>query len=174
MDRPSVSDFANDATVNREGYDFAHTIPPGSSRLRIRSLNGKRNVGRLSSETEGILGKISTYTRSYTSDKEAAAGTIDNTETSYTIYPPEWILRLGVTLGVRLVVSQMLSGWKWSLEPLRVVPNDSLVMAFCRLGNLEAIRTLIERGEASPNDTITIGWSLLHVRLSWFMKSIAC
>ncbi|KAL2844150.1 nucleoside phosphorylase domain-containing protein [Aspergillus pseudoustus] len=172
MDLPSNSGLAIEGAVNREGYDCAETMPQGSSWLGMQSLNGKRNAGRLSSEAEGILGKLSTYCRIFTSDKRRAAVNSYESETSYTLYPAEWVLRLGIKLGIRLIVSQSLSGWKCSLEPIRVVSNDSLVMTFCKQGNLDAIRTLFERGEASPNDTITFGWTLLHISSFYAQSNI--
>lgn len=55
------------------------------------------------------------------------------------------------------------STWQYSISPVCVRPDDSLIFRFCELGNTEAVRELFIRGEASLHDINTDGMTLLHV-----------
>jgi hypothetical protein len=107
--------------LSQERYDGVGP-KPRRSWLGARNLDGKRNAHQLSPEAEDILEKIPIYSKTFTDISKRR-------ERSYTIYPKEWILRLGIRLGVRLAVSHSLSGCRWRLELIWVVPGYSFPMA---------------------------------------------
>ncbi|OAL36124.1 hypothetical protein AYO20_04538 [Fonsecaea nubica] len=51
-------------------------------------------------------------------------------------------------------VSQAQFGWSIHLRTFNHVSYNSLIFRYCRRGNLEGVRRLIERGEATPLDAI--------------------
>ena len=79
--------------------------------------------------------------------------------------PADWLLRLDVKYGLNLILHRSTQGWKNSatLSVFRPVPDDSLVFAFCEGGNLDGIRTLFSRGEASVWDRSSYYYTPLHV-----------
>jgi hypothetical protein len=160
MDQPSDCD-----QLDQEGYDGAEVIPR-RSRLGARNRNGKRNVRRLSPEAEGVLEETPTYSRTFTSIS-------DRIERSFTIYPKEWILKVGIRLGARLVISHSLSGCKWRLELIRVDPGDLFSMTLD-----EPSRTLVvldHRGVRIHSKTVVallVSLSSMAILLSycWIYK----
>jgi hypothetical protein len=69
---------------------------------------------------------------------------------------------LGLSWGL-LVSARSTSGWQFSIQPFRAVAEDSLIFEFCRNGNLEGVRALFERREASPWDRDPTGQTPLWV-----------
>ncbi len=85
-------------------------------------------------------------------------------ETSYTIYPATWLVRLGIHRGLRLkFLSSSTQGWKASLKAFCPVPDDALIFDFCKEGNISAVKSLLSRGHASVRDTDSAGYTPLHV-----------
>lgn len=85
-------------------------------------------------------------------------------ETSYTIYPATWLIRLGIHRGLRLrCFSSSTQGWKNTLETICPVPDDALIFEFCKEGNVPAVRKLLAEGYASVRDTNSRGYTPLHV-----------
>lgn len=72
-------------------------------------------------------------------------------EIQVVLHPPSWFSIFGLSRGVKLSAESVF-GWKYSLQPFRAVPADSLVFEFCRDGNLDGLRSLLKRGLASPWD----------------------
>ena len=87
-------------------------------------------------------------------------------ETSCTVYPAGWLIRLGIRYGFRLKFgSSATQGWTTSLKPFCPVPDDALIFEFCRQGNTPAVRKLLLGGYASVRDTNSEGYTPLHVSL---------
>ncbi|CAD6593136.1 MAG: hypothetical protein ASARMPREDX12_006859 [Alectoria sarmentosa] len=62
-------------------------------------------------------------------------------ETSYTIYPAAWLIRLGVQYGLNFrFLSSSTQGWKTTLKAFCPVPDDALIFEFCKEGNVPAVR----------------------------------
>lgn len=59
--------------------------------------------------------------------------------------PAPWLIRLGLDYHVRLSLKHVYGEWKKVLRVFHIVPNDSLEFAFCRKGNVKALRTIGER-----------------------------
>ena len=87
-------------------------------------------------------------------------------ETSFSLHPSDWLVSCGLKYGLRATFVQSAVGWKYNLSPIRAVSNESLIFSFCSDGNVAAIQTLFSRGEASPYDTDSNGWTPLHVSIS--------
>ncbi|CAG8960172.1 hypothetical protein HYFRA_00010651 [Hymenoscyphus fraxineus] len=54
-------------------------------------------------------------------------------------------------------------GWKNNIKTFRAVPDNSLIFEFCKSGNIAGVRSLLSRGEGSPLDTNSLGWTPLHI-----------
>ena len=92
-------------------------------------------------------------------------------ETSYTIYPAAWLIRLGVQYGLNFrFLSSSTQGWKTTLKAFCPVPDDALIFEFCKEGNVPAVRSLLSRGHASVRDTNSQGYTPLHVSLLFGTK----
>jgi hypothetical protein len=81
------------------------------------------------------------------------------------VYPNAGGRLLGMSRGI-LVSTTSSSGWQYTIQPFRAVAENSLIFEFCRTGNLEGVRTLFERREASPWDRDPSGQTPLWVRKS--------
>jgi hypothetical protein len=85
-------------------------------------------------------------------------------ETSITIYPSWWLVKLGISYAPRCSLSHStISGWKHSFNPYRLVPSNALIFEFCEKNNLSGVQTLLSRGEASVKDIDCDGRTPLHV-----------
>ena len=99
-------------------------------------------------------------------------------ETSYTVYPAGWLIRLGIRYGLHLkFLSSSTQGWKPTLKPFCPVPDDALIFEFCKQGNTDAVRVLLSSGDASVRDTDSRGYTPLHVSLlrhePWFFVKVS-
>lgn len=54
---------------------------------------------------------------------------------------------------------------RYALDVVRRRPYDSEIFKLCRNGNFQAVRRLLDRGEASIHDVEEFGKSLLHVSI---------
>ena len=85
-------------------------------------------------------------------------------QSSFTIRPAAWLINVGLNYGLHVsMIKSSLQGWKQVIEPFRPVPDDSLIFEFCREGNLEGVRSLLSRGDASVKDTDSLGQTALYV-----------
>lgn len=89
-----------------------------------------------------------------------------NAETTITMFPAVWLMRLGMKTGLDVMIYTSSLGWKNTLtmKPFRAVPDDSLIFELCSAGNIGGIQTLFSRGDATVWDRNPDGWTLLHVR----------
>jgi hypothetical protein len=79
------------------------------------------------------------------------------------VYPKATGQFFGITRGM-LLSAQATSGWQYSIQTFRAVEESALVFEFCREGNLEGLKSLFRRGEASPWDRDPEGQTPLLVR----------
>jgi hypothetical protein len=86
------------------------------------------------------------------------------TEKTIIVYPTAAGRFLGITSAV-LLSAQATSGWQYCIQTFRAVEESALVFEFCREGNLEGLRSLFRRKEASPWDRDPQGQTPLVVRL---------
>ena len=154
---------------------MAQSDPPNSSQNWIvprKKPTLRRTVKLSKSVMEGFLGSIraasstilqtSRQTRELTRDREQDQYEY---ETSYTISPPPWLVRLGFHYGLHLGFLFSTQGWKNTLKTFCPVPDDALIFEFCKQGNVPAVMSLLSRGHASVRDTDSRGFTPLHVSL---------
>ncbi|GCB20428.1 hypothetical protein AAWM_03313 [Aspergillus awamori] len=60
------------------------------------------------------------------------------------------------------VIFHPTSTWRYIIQPVHAVPDNSLIFRFCETGNVDAVRELFSRDDASVFDTDTLGWGPLH------------
>ena len=82
---------------------------------------------------------------------------------SFVYYPSWWLKKFGLNHGVEASLSSSTKGWQFAFNPIRAVPANSLIFDFCKRGNIDAVKRLIARGDASVRDTSPKGWTPLHV-----------
>ena len=88
-------------------------------------------------------------------------------ESKFTVYPAQWLTRLGFRCGLHFVQSvSSVKGWKNTLQTFRPVPDNSLIFKLCEEGNTSAVKELFSRGWASVRDTDSQGYTPLHVSYS--------
>ena len=132
----------------------------------------KRTVQVASSVMECSLGTLRTESNTRLRISEMDDLTLYNEqdqsehETSYTVYPAEWLIRLGIRYGFRLNFGcSATQELRTSLKPFCPVPDDALIFEFCRQGNTPAVRKLLSGGYASVEDINSEGYTPLHVSL---------
>ena len=62
-------------------------------------------------------------------------------------------------------MSSSASGWQFCFNPVRAVPDNSLIFDFCKTGNTQGVQRLIAWSDASVRDASSKGWTPLHVSL---------
>jgi hypothetical protein len=83
--------------------------------------------------------------------------------TSFIFYPANWLTRIGFRHGVEASLRNSKDGWQFCVNPIRAVPDSSLIFELCRTGQVRPVELLIRRGDASIRDTSSKGWMPLHV-----------
>jgi len=89
----------------------------------------------------------------------------ENTIT-FKMTPAPWLVRLGMRTQFRFFVSNSTTGLSNEIKTFRIVPSDSLVFELCKEGNVEMVRRLFHRKDAtgaSPWDMNEKGQTLLDV-----------
>ena len=75
-----------------------------------------------------------------------------------------WLMSFGLNQGLHLKLSNSsITGWKFALDTFRAVPDDSLIFNYCRAGDLDAVRLLLSKGQASVRDTNSYQETALYV-----------
>jgi hypothetical protein len=144
---------------------------PAANDLIEHSKSKMRNLQRtkkFQSETrETMFGTILFQT--WITEHQAIMGDNETTRTERTtcfiFHPTHWLMRLGLKYGLKAMAVNHHRTWQYSIRPVHAVPDDSLVFSFCMTGNVDAVRELFKRGEASVIDVDTDGWTPLHVGL---------
>lgn len=87
------------------------------------------------------------------------------TQTSFIFHPAPWLMRFGLRYGLKAMAIYHHRTWSYTIQPVHAIPDDSLIFTFCRKGNVDAVRELFKRRDASVYDVDTNGWTPLHVSL---------
>ena len=82
---------------------------------------------------------------------------------SIILHPTLWNIRWALKFELELILSMSLIGWKYVVVPVRTVCDNSPLFQFCKAGNLNAVRGLFSKGNASILDTNSHGCQPLHV-----------
>ena len=85
-------------------------------------------------------------------------------ETRMVVSPCTWLVRLGFWHGLRLKwLSSSSYGWQTTLDTIRTVPDDALIVQLCETGNVPSVKHMLSNGQASVRDVDSQGWTPLHV-----------
>ncbi|ERF74981.1 hypothetical protein EPUS_08522 [Endocarpon pusillum Z07020] len=128
----------------------------------LRQQGGSPKVYHQISGTETPFGTIWCRTSTVKTNGRSKSPKGIHLVTSYVYYPSWWLSKLGVKTGMEANLSSSPKGWQFCLNPVRAVPDDSLIFDFCKTGNIEAVQHMIARGVASVQDTNSKGWTPLH------------
>jgi hypothetical protein len=101
----------------------------------------------------------------HASATRGSQGTREEFESTYGFRPADWLLAWNLNLGGEFILRRSSQGWKNSIRTFRAVGDDHDMFRFCREGNIDGVRTLLSRGDASPWDINTHGWTPLHVNI---------
>ena len=85
--------------------------------------------------------------------------------TRYDIRIAQWLFSRGFSWQS----SNTYGSWKHSFRTFKYVSKDSLILDFCREGDVANVQRMFEKGLASPFDRVCHGsddLSLLHVRVT--------
>ncbi|KAI0148396.1 hypothetical protein GGR57DRAFT_515374 [Xylariaceae sp. FL1272] len=82
--------------------------------------------------------------------------------TSFIFYPSPWLTKIGLGQGVEASLQNSKGGWKFDFNPIRAVPDNSLIFELCKDGDVKGVQRLLRRNEASIKDTSSQGWAPLH------------
>lgn len=87
--------------------------------------------------------------------------------TSFIFYPASWLTKVGLRCGTEANLQwSAATGWKFNISAVKAVPESSLIFAMCQDGNVQGVKLMLSRGEASVKDTSPKGWTPLHVSYS--------
>jgi hypothetical protein len=138
------------------------TSPFNRSYRRFISQSRDPQTSRMFSFVTPLLG-IHASSRTYLVKTMRASGTDENVErdVDYVFYP-KLLRKMGISVGMQ-ISARSTSGWKYSIHPFQSVPEEAIIFDFCREGNVAAVRTLFNRGEASPWDRDPLGRTPLWV-----------
>ncbi|KAH0565749.1 hypothetical protein GP486_000846 [Trichoglossum hirsutum] len=75
---------------------------------------------------------------------------------------PSWLLMRALSV----MISSTASGPEMLLRTLRVLPSDAEIFRLAMVGDVEGIKSMFIKGQASVHDVDGRRWSLLHVRIS--------
>lgn len=163
---PSPSPTTTKSTCKRRrSRDISPS--PNTTKSICRRRRIRRGFRNTTSINEFFGGTI--YIRSDTYEVGTNLSSASNnsdileTETAFIYHPAAWLLRRCFAFGVRALVVKAAQGWKYQLSTFRAVPDNSLIFEFCEDGNLEGVRSLLARREASPWDVNSLGGTPLHV-----------
>lgn len=99
--------------------------------------------------------------------------TTSESETRSLVLPNSSGKFIGLRYGM-LIYAKSTMGWKHTIQPFRLVPDDSLVFEFCKTGNVEGLQALFKLGHASPWDRNADGRTPLWVSNSSLQPWMNC
>lgn len=93
-------------------------------------------------------------------DTQACHSTI---HTTLTFHPSQWLLTIGVSFGIQVLLSRSFRGLDYRLKTYRAVSDNALIFELCERGEIGAMQLLFDKRQASPWDTNSKGLSPLFV-----------
>ncbi|RYP15611.1 hypothetical protein DL765_005590 [Monosporascus sp. GIB2] len=155
-------DSITSGTYTADGYDLhpgsatykaVHGVPEERSRPDQNScprLSRSRTCHRTSSMGV-LLGSIWVRTSTLKTESGScpSAGKLE-VVTSFIFYPAPWLTRIGLGYGTEANLNYSATGgWKFNITPVRAVPENALIFDLCRRGETQAVKLMLERGDAS-------------------------
>lgn len=161
------------SVIHATGYDH-HALPNfeapqsfvnagKSSKWNSTASNDAEEIHHQISATETLFGTVWLRTRRAQMKNRSKSTKIYHRVTSFVYYPSWWLTNFGLKNGIEISMSTSTKGWQLSLGAFRAVPDNALIFDFAQAGNIEAVKRLLIRGEASLQDTNSEGWTPLHV-----------
>ncbi|PVH85033.1 hypothetical protein DL98DRAFT_63478 [Cadophora sp. DSE1049] len=116
------------------------------------------------STTSNLLGRVDVFAM-VTQRKEKVDAPDDRAkglgqeqfQTTITFHPSQWLLRVGVSYGIQVLLSKSMQGFDYRLKSYRAVPDDALVFQKSEMGDNEALQKLFSNHQASAWDTNSRG-----------------
>lgn len=157
-DKNEVHIIENEDLFRGAKYKAPSSANPRSRRSRVsKSYREISNFfGDFLLRSETFLGQSSTYPRGDQNEKQTS-------QIRLVIRPALWLARFGIKYGFQATIYQSPGHWKHNLNTFRAVSDDSLIFDYCKRGNIESVRHLLSKGEASTWDTNSKGRTPLHV-----------
>lgn len=109
------------------------------------------------------FGTIDLTTHKSPQRSNASDGDNSEYERTFEFHPSLWFLASGIRIGLRTALSSTALGGGMYWKTFRAVPKDALIFEFCEQGNIDGVRLLFQRGEASVWDMDPLGRMPLHV-----------
>lgn len=134
---------------------------------RNRPLWKRVTLSRNYKKYDTRFGQIYVRTRLIRLCTNKALGDFDfdenyETETSLRIHPNLWFFKTAFSISCIRSNYSRLTNLHFQVHNTR--PHDALIFEFCSSGNLNGVKSLIARKDASPFDVDADGWTPLHVR----------
>ncbi len=134
--------------------------PPTIPKLR---LNTTRQEARAYNFGLAMLRFISTEQESVLSDETGVERRMPARQSRYDFRLAQWLLSRGLSWQSFCKYGS----WQYTFRTFRYIPKDSMVVKFCKKGDLANVQRMFDEGLASPFDRVDRGilgdWSLLHV-----------
>lgn len=144
---PQCSDFISKESYSRKPDWKIHTVMEKS--MKLKNMLGTIHV---TSKTFLLKSRYNEHRDQY------------EHEMLITMCPAPWLVKLGISFAPKgSLFHSSVSGWKYKLNPFRLVPSDALIFEFCQNNNLAGVQSLLSRGEASVKDMNFEGRTPLHV-----------
>lgn len=153
-----AEDFTSDTQIVSQGSHLDSELSP----VKKPSQRCSRELTKLiDSKTRTFFGTF--YLRSTIYEDRG----VSHCKNFYMFHPANWLVSLGVKTSLDVLISRSTQGWKNNLSSrtFRAVSKDALIFQFCKNGNLEGVKTLLARGDASLMDRSPSGLTLLHVSI---------
>lgn len=157
-----------------EGPERSYKLP-----IREAGMFAPHTISRLKRKTVLTSLKQDTYTtiladvhyQSRTIDRESVfeednckdVNKQQQIETSISIHPKPWLLGRGFALSYTTSGNSRIPQFGFQFRHYNIRSEDALIFEFCSAGNLEGLKSLLRRGDASPFDCDPEGWTPLHV-----------
>lgn len=137
-----------------------------SHRTRQQSRKSRKRTYTHQSTARSLLGTFvfRSQTVIISLDFEDDSTAHFQTTVTFMFHPASWILRWRLSDGIAAAIKYSTKGWDYNVSPVRAVPDDSLIFDACKKGNLETVRLLFDRNEASVLDSDSDGLRPLNVR----------
>ena len=167
-EKPNLEGLVSKEEVGLQSSDTNLHREVSCHRRSIRKSPSDRNKLTLASSTrQTLFGNILIQSKVY---EKCGVSYYENL---YTFHPADWLIWLGMQTSWDILISNFIRGWKYNLSSrsFRAVSGDALIFELCKKGEVEGIKSLFARGEASVMDRAPTGFTPLHVSVIFLVIS---